>query len=122
MEKTWRWFGPSDIIPLSDLRQIGVEGIVTALHDVPNGEVWTVEMIRIRQALIEEYGMRWSVVESLPVSESIKYGGLQRDDLIDNYIESLENYLYEANSELNELKWQRDKNICYKIKKWLKLC
>lgn len=91
MEKTWRWFGPSDIIPLADLRQIGVEGIVTSLHDVPNGDVWTIDKIRSLQALIEDAGMRWSVVESLPVSEAIKYGGAQRDLLIDNYIESLEN-------------------------------
>lgn len=91
MEKTWRWFGPSDIIPLKDLRQIGVEGIVTALHDVPNGQIWSEEAIRERRELIESHGMRWSVVESLPVSESIKYAGSDRDALIDNYIESLAN-------------------------------
>ena len=91
MEKTWRWFGKKDKITLSMLRQIGVEGIVTALHDVPNGEVWTREQIRDLREYIESYGMRWSVVESLPVCESIKYGGPDRDQLIANYKESLRN-------------------------------
>lgn len=91
MEKTWRWFGKNDKITLSMLKQIGVEGIVTALHDVPNGEVWTREKIRDLREYIEGYGMRWSVVESLPVCESIKYGGLDRDQLIENYKESLKN-------------------------------
>lgn len=91
MEKTWRWFGKNDKITLSMLKQIGVEGIVTALHDVPNGEVWTLEKIRDLREYIEGYGMRWSVVESLPVCESIKYGGPDRDQLIENYKESLKN-------------------------------
>ena len=91
MEKTWRWFGKKDKITLSMLRQIGVEGIVTALHDVPNGQVWTREAIRDLREYIEGYGMRWSVVESLPVCESIKYGGPDRDQLIENYKESLRN-------------------------------
>ena len=75
MEKTWRWFGKKDRITLSMLRQIGVEGIVTALHEVPNGEVWTTEAINDLKNYIESYGMRWSVVESLSVCEAIKYGG-----------------------------------------------
>ncbi|MBQ6189074.1 MAG: mannonate dehydratase [Bacteroidaceae bacterium] len=91
MEKTWRWFGPNDKITLSMLRQIGVEGIVTALHHIPNGEVWTLEEVVKMRDFIEESGLRWSVVESLPVSESIKYGGADRDQLIENYIESLAN-------------------------------
>ncbi len=91
MEKTWRWFGRKDKITLSMLRQIGVEGIVTALHDIPNGEVWPYEAIREMQDYIARSGLRWSVVESLPVSESIKYGGPDRDSLIENYIESLAN-------------------------------
>ena len=91
MEKTWRWFGPNDKITLSMLRQIGVEGIVTALHHIPNGEVWTLEEVIKMRDFIEESGLRWSVVESLPVSESIKYGGADRDQLIENYIESLAN-------------------------------
>lgn len=73
------------------LRQIGVEGIVTALHDIPNGEIWKEEAILDLKGYIEEVGLRWSVVESLPVSEAIKYGGSERDKLIDNYIVSLEN-------------------------------
>ena len=91
MEKTWRWFGKNDKITLSMLKQIGVEGIVTALHDVPNGEVWTREKIRDLREYIESYGLRWSVVESLPVSESIKYGGKDRDRLIEKYRQSLRN-------------------------------
>lgn len=91
MEKTWRWFGKKDPITLSMLRQIGVEGIVTALHEVPNGEVWTVEAIQDLKAYIESYGLRWSVVESLPVCEGIKYGGPQRNRLIENYKTSLAN-------------------------------
>lgn len=90
MEKTWRWFGRKDKITLDMLRQIGVEGIVTALHDVPNGEIWTLEAIQDMCRYIESYGMRWSVVESLPVCESIKYGGPDRDELIQKYIVSLE--------------------------------
>lgn len=73
------------------LRQIGVEGIVTALHDVPNGEIWTVEAINYLKQYIESYGMRWSVVESLPVCEAIKYAGPERDQLIENYKVSLAN-------------------------------
>ena len=91
MEKTWRWFGKNDNITLAMLRQIGVEGIVTALHDVPNGEVWTQEAILDLKRFIEEAGLKWSVVESLPVCESIKYGGADRDELIGRYIASLEN-------------------------------
>lgn len=73
------------------LRQIGVEGIVTALHDVPNGEIWTVEAINDLKQYIESYGMRWSVVESLPVCEAIKYAGAEREQLIENYKVSLAN-------------------------------
>ncbi len=91
MEKTWRWFGRKDKITLQMLRQIGVEGIVTALHDVPNGEVWTVDAIEEMKQFIESAGLRWSVVESLPVSEAIKYGGSDRERLLDNYCESLAN-------------------------------
>ncbi|MDR2917981.1 MAG: mannonate dehydratase [Tannerella sp.] len=91
MQKTWRWFGKNDKITLPMLRQIGVEGIVTALHHVPNGEIWTLEEITDLKRYIESAGLQWSVVESLPVSEAIKYGGNDRDRLIDHYITSLEN-------------------------------
>ena len=91
MEKTWRWFGKKDKITLPMLRQIGVEGIVTALHDVPNGEIWTVEAINDLKSYIESYGLRWSVVESLPVCEAIKYAGAEREQLIENYKVSLAN-------------------------------
>ncbi len=91
MEKTWRWFGKKDKITLAMLRQIGVEGIVTALHDVPLGEIWTREAIRDLREYIESYGLRWSVVESLPVTETIKYGGPDRDEQIEIYKQSLRN-------------------------------
>ena len=91
MEKTWRWFGKNDKITLPMLRQIGVEGIVTALHEIPNGEVWPLEAILNQKTYIETYGLRWSVVESLQVSEAIKYGGAERDNLIENYKKSLIN-------------------------------
>lgn len=91
MEKTWRWFGKNDKITLPMLKQIGVEGIVTALHHIPNGEVWSFEAITEMKQYIESFGLKWSVVESLPVSESIKYGGAQRDELIENYKISLAN-------------------------------
>lgn len=91
MEKTWRWFGPSDKITLEMLRQIGVEGIVTALHHIPNGEVWSFDEVMKMKNFIEGHGLRWSVVESLPVSEEIKYAGPGRDVLIENYKESLAN-------------------------------
>lgn len=102
MEKTWRWFGPSDKITLDMLRQIGVEGIVTALHNIPNGEVWSLEEVNKMKDYIESHGLRWSVVESLPVSESIKYAGPDRDELIEKYKVSLAN-LGKAGV----------KNICY---------
>jgi D-mannonate dehydratase (EC 4.2.1.8) len=91
MEKTWRWFGKKDPITLDMLRQIGVEGIVTALYDVPNDEIWQTENILDLKKTIEDAGLHWSVVESVPVSESIKYGGKDRDLLIENYKQTLKN-------------------------------
>ena len=96
MERTWRWFGKNDKITLAMLKQIGVEGIVTALHDVPLGEVWTREKIRDLREYIEQYGMRWSVVESLPVVETIKYGGPDRDHQIEVYKQSMRNLAAEG--------------------------
>jgi mannonate dehydratase len=91
MEKTWRWFGKKDRITLDMLRQIGIEGIVTALHDIPNGEIWPLETITELKEYIEGYGLHWSVVESLPVTESIKYAGPDREQLIEKYKISLSN-------------------------------
>lgn len=96
MELTWRWFGKNDKITLPMLRQIGVEGIVTALHDVPLGEVWTREQIHDLRMYIENHGLRWSVVESLPVTETIKYGGPDREEQLDRYRQSLHNLAAEG--------------------------
>lgn len=91
MIKTWRWFGKKDPIRLEMLRQIGVEGIVTALYDVPPGNVWSAEEIEELKQTIEQAGLFWSVAESLPVPEEIKYGDESRDRLIENYQVSLAN-------------------------------
>ncbi len=91
LEKTWRWFGSGDSVRLSDLAQIGVEGVVTALHHIPNGEVWPVEEILKVKHQIEAHGMRWSVVESLPVSEGIKIQSADCPRLLQNYQSSLRN-------------------------------
>ncbi len=91
MIKTWRWFGKKDPITLEMLRQIGVEGIVTALYDLPPGEVWSLEAIEDMKQTIEGAGLVWSVAESLPVAEEIKYAAPTRDKLIQNYNTSLMN-------------------------------
>ena len=90
MKKTWRWLGKKDKVTLPMLRKIGIEGIVTALHDIPDGEIWTLEAILDLRDYIENEGLEWSVVECLPVSELIKCGRAD-NRLIDNYILSLAN-------------------------------
>jgi mannonate dehydratase len=91
MEQTWRWFGPKDAVTLADARQAGATGIVTALHDIPPGEVWTIEAIRERQQIVQAAGLRWSVVESVNVSEAIKKRTGQWQQHIDAYCATLRN-------------------------------
>ena len=91
MEQTWRWFGPRDAVTLADARQAGATGIVTALHDLPPGETWSIAAIQERQNIVAAAGLTWSVVESVNVSEEIKKRGKRWQEHIDNYTATLRN-------------------------------
>ncbi|MDO6694206.1 mannonate dehydratase [Aliiglaciecola sp. 3_MG-2023] len=96
MRESWRWFGPNDPVTINDIRQTGATDVVSALHNIPTGDVWTIDAIRQYQALIEDCeegltALKWSVVESIPVHEDIKLKRPGHQKYIDNWIESMEN-------------------------------